>query len=47
MKLNPAFFKTIYADLLNSKKTRKNVQAALRGGRPLPGRARRDAVRAR
>ena len=29
MKLNPAFFKTIYADLLNSKKTRKNVQAAL------------------
>ena len=29
MKLNPEFFKTIYADLLNSKKTRKNVQAAL------------------
>ena len=29
MKLNPAFFKTIYADLLNAKKTRKNVQAAL------------------
>src|SRR5207302_3295946 len=29
MKLNPAFFKTIYADLLNKKKTRKNVQAAL------------------
>jgi hypothetical protein len=29
MKLNPAFFKTIYADLLNTKKTRKNVQAAL------------------
>jgi hypothetical protein len=29
MKLNPAFFKTIYADLLNSKKTKKNVQAAL------------------
>ncbi len=29
MKLNPAFFKTVYADLLNSKKTRKNVQEAL------------------
>src|SRR5437879_6361802 len=29
MKLNPAFFKTIYADLLNAKKTRKNVEAAL------------------
>src|SRR5437016_2041319 len=29
MKLNPAFFKTIYADLLNKKKTRKNVEAAL------------------
>jgi predicted nucleotidyltransferase len=29
MKLNDAFFKTIYADLLNTKKTRKNVQAAL------------------
>lgn len=29
MKLNPAFFRTIYADLLNAKKTRKNLQAAL------------------
>ena len=29
MKLNPAFFQTIYTDLLNAKKTRKNVQAAL------------------
>jgi uncharacterized protein len=29
LKLNPAFFKTIYIDLLNTKKTRKNVQAAL------------------
>jgi uncharacterized protein len=29
MKLNPAFFKIVYADLLNGKKTRKNVQAAL------------------
>jgi predicted nucleotidyltransferase len=29
MKLNPAFFKTIYSDLLNSKKTRKGVQTAL------------------
>jgi hypothetical protein len=29
MKLNPAFFKTIYADLLNNKKTRKSVHAAL------------------
>jgi hypothetical protein len=29
MTLNPAFFQTIYADLLNAKKTLKNVQAAL------------------
>jgi uncharacterized protein len=29
MKLNPTFFRTIYADLLNNKKTRKSVQAAL------------------
>ena len=29
LQLNPAFFKTIYTDLLNTKKTRKNVQAAL------------------
>jgi uncharacterized protein len=29
MKLNPAFFNTVYADLLNAKKTRKSVQAAL------------------
>ena len=29
MTLNPAFFRTIYADLLNSKKTRPNVEAAL------------------
>jgi len=29
MKLNPAFFTTIYTCLLNVKKTRKNVQAAL------------------
>ncbi len=29
MKLNPALFQTIYADLLNAKKTRSNVQAAL------------------
>ena len=29
MKLKPAFFKTIYSDLLNSKKSRKAVQAAL------------------
>lgn len=29
MKLNPAFFRTVYSDLLNAKKTRKNVQAAL------------------
>jgi hypothetical protein len=26
---NPAFFKTVYTDLLNAKKTRKKVQAAL------------------
>lgn len=29
MGLNPAFFKTVYADLLNVRKTRKCVQAAL------------------
>jgi hypothetical protein len=29
MQLNPAFFKTIYADLLNIKKTVKTVQGAL------------------
>lgn len=29
MKLNPAFFKTVYTDLLNAKKTRKSVEAAL------------------
>ena len=29
MKLNPAFFKTVYADILNGKKTRKNVQQVL------------------
>jgi hypothetical protein len=29
MKLNPAFFKTVYANLLNAKKTRKTVQTAL------------------
>lgn len=29
MKLNPSFFEIIYVDLLNSKKTLKNVQAAL------------------
>ena len=29
LRLNPAFFQTIYTDLLNSRKTRKNVVAAL------------------
>jgi uncharacterized protein len=29
LKLNPAFFKTVYADLLNAKKTRKAVRTAL------------------
>lgn len=29
MKLNPEFFKTIYSDPLNAKKTRKSVQTAL------------------
>jgi polymorphic toxin system nucleotidyltransferase-like protein len=29
LALNPAFFKTIYADLLNSKKTRKAIEGAL------------------
>src|SRR5262249_100463 len=31
MKLNPAFFKTVYTDLLNAKKTPKRVRAALDG----------------
>jgi hypothetical protein len=29
IQLNPAFFKIVYADLLNTKKTPKNVEAAL------------------
>ncbi len=29
MGLNPAFFRTIYADLLNARKTRRSVKAAL------------------
>jgi hypothetical protein len=29
MKLNPSFFKIVYSDLLNSKKTRKAVQTAI------------------
>lgn len=29
MRLNPGFFKVIYSDLLNTKKTAKNVEAAL------------------
>jgi predicted nucleotidyltransferase len=29
MKLNPAFFTVVYTELLNTRKTRKNVQAAL------------------
>jgi len=29
MKLNPEFFKTIYADMLNAKKTKRSVQTAL------------------
>ena len=29
MKLNPAFFKTVYTGLLNAKKTRRSVQTAL------------------
>ena len=29
LALNPAFFKTIYVDLLNAKKTRKSVETAL------------------
>lgn len=29
LKLNPSFFKTIYSDLLNTRKTRKSVGAAL------------------
>ena len=29
LKLNPEFFRVIYTDLLNRKKTRRNVEAAL------------------
>jgi hypothetical protein len=29
MKLNPAFFQMVYVDLLNTKKTRKSVEAAM------------------
>ena len=29
LALNPAFFKAIYTDLLNTKKTKKGVEAAL------------------
>ena len=29
LALNPDFFKTVYTDLLNTKKTKKNVEAAL------------------
>lgn len=29
LKLNPGFFKIVYSDLLNAKKTRKNVEGAL------------------
>src|SRR5262245_36744006 len=29
LKLNPDFFKTVYSDLLNTRKTRRNVQSAL------------------
>jgi hypothetical protein len=29
MKLNPAFFQTVYTGMLNAKKTRKSVEAAL------------------
>ncbi len=52
MKLNPDFFKIIYLDLLNSKKTRKSVQAALSAmdayiadqrARPVPTRLRLPA----
>ncbi len=31
MKLNPAFFKIVYTDLLNAQEDAKNVQAALVG----------------
>ena len=29
MKLNPSFFKTVYVDLLNTRKTERAVRAAL------------------
>ena len=44
LKLNPAFFQTVYVDLLNAKKTRHACAGGAGRGRPLPGRAGRDAV---
>jgi hypothetical protein len=44
MKLNSAVFKTVYADLLNVKKTRKNLEAALGAIRRLPGPAGTHAI---
>jgi hypothetical protein len=29
LKLNPSFFKTVYTDMLNERKTRERVEAAL------------------
>jgi predicted nucleotidyltransferase len=45
MKLNPAFFKTVYSEMLNTKKTGKNVRAndVPAGARPL-ARGRRSAM---
>ena len=42
MKLNPASSRRSTPDLLNTKKTRKSVQAALDADRRLPGGARGD-----
>ena len=40
LALNPAFFKTVYTDLLNTKKTKKAVEAALAAADELRGRPR-------
>ena len=45
--LNPAFFKVVYTDLLNTKKTEKTVRAALDAADELPAQPSRDALRPR
>ena len=41
LALNPAFFRTVYTDLLNAPKTKRERHGRARRGRRLPERARR------